>query len=187
MKHKLNELFLIGIFILINNYKCETSLEIEPRLELEQDSPNVYVLNLSKNNNKNKQLTFKCSSDPTSVELNLTFTGLNSKLVKLPESNLNTPGRKQVELLLNPPLEPEWTGRYNCSSRRLDGSIETQSWYVYFYPDNGELFVKCPLYGKLQKCFISYRNKIAFKVPCRALHPKLQVAPQTNVFSIYFV
>ena len=87
----------------------------------------------------------------------------------------------------NTPLKSEYTGRYNCTARYPNNLIETISWYVYFYPANGTLFLKCPLYGQISICLVFYRNNIPFRIPCRALHPKIKTTQQTDVIYIKII
>ena len=44
---------------------------------------NVYIIDLSKNNNKNKELVLTCSSRNEVLDLNLTFSGLDYKLIRV--------------------------------------------------------------------------------------------------------
>jgi hypothetical protein len=86
-----------------------------------------------------------------------------------------------------------YTGRYNCSALYKNGRYETISWYVYFYPDNGELFLQCPLFGQIPKCIVFYKVKVPFKIPCKTLHPDIKVFDQAekvgnvNNFSTWFI
>lgn len=43
--------------------------------------PNVYIVDLRKEENLNKKLIFTCSSGPKALDLNLTFTGTDSKFI----------------------------------------------------------------------------------------------------------
>ena len=45
---------------------------------------------------------------------------------------------------------------------------------------NGELFLKCPLFGQLPKCLIFYRFHVPFRIPCKALHPDVNVLDHTS-------
>jgi hypothetical protein len=89
-------------------------------------------------------------------------------------------GRKEVKLALDLPLQPEYTGRYNCTARLPNDVIETISWYIYFYPGDGNLFLKCPLFDKLPRCMVFYKMSIPFRIPCKALHPDIKVLEQTR-------
>ena len=73
----------------------------------------------------------------------------------------------------------EYTGRYNCTARLANGNLETISWYIYFYPSDGNLFLKCPLLDKLPRCMVFYRVQVPFRIPCKALHPDIKVLEQT--------
>jgi len=76
----------------------------------------------------------------------------------------------------------EYTGRYNCTARYPNDLIETVSWYVYFYPADGTLFQQCPLMiDQKPKCLVFYRSNVPFRVPCKALHPKVVVSDHGNV------
>ena len=179
------------LVILFNFYSCNTGIEINGEIQLERYPNNVYVIDLSKNDHKNKQIIFTCFSDVNTLELNLTFSGLISKLIQIDKNDLNKPGRKQIKLEWNAPLESDYTGRYTCVSRKKNDLIETVSWYVYFYPANGDLFLSCPMYTQLKRCLVFYRNKVPFNIPCKALHPKIEITPFPNVsflkFKIYYL
>ena len=51
---------------------------------------------------------------------------------------------------------------------------------VFLFIGKEDLFLKCPLYGKIPKCLVFYRYKVPFKIPCRALHPAISVAEHTT-------
>ena len=100
--------------------------------------------------------------------------------LKISIQKLNLPGRKEVQIGLNTPLNLEYTGKYACTAQYPD-KIETISWYIYFYPNDGKLFLKCPLLDKLPKCLVFFRNNIPFRVPCKSLHPKIEINQFKNV------
>lgn len=93
---------------------------------------------------------------------------------------IEAPGIKELKMSFPPPIQGAYTGRYNCTARYENNRVETVSWYIYFYPNNQELFVKCPLFDQLNKCLLSYRVKESFKVPCKALHPEVSVMDSTR-------
>ena len=58
-------------------------LTINNKNILESYGDNVYVIDFSKNDNANKQFVLTCSSGPNALDLNLTFTGLRSRIEKV--------------------------------------------------------------------------------------------------------
>ncbi len=158
----------------------ETKLSINDDKFIEIHEPGVYIVHLKREETKTKPIVLTCSSGDQSVDLNLTFTGFDSKEVKLPADQVNKVGSKQLQMKLEQPLKTTFTGRYNCSALYKDGRYETISWYVYFYPDNGELFLQCPLFGQIPKCIVFYKVKVPFKIPCKTLHPDIKVFDQAE-------
>lgn len=71
--------FLYLMTILLISYKCnsETILTLNNPSLLEEFKSKVYIIDLSKNNNKNKQFILTCSADSNALDLNLTFSGIN--------------------------------------------------------------------------------------------------------------
>lgn len=136
------ELLSVLLFIVIinNSYVIAqsfgTSLTISDQslLETHDAENNIYIVDFRNNYNSERTFELTCESGPESLDLNLTFTGFNSKVEKLAANQINTPGKKKLSLVLNPPLLAEFTGRYTCSSLNRDNAVETISWYVYFYP-----------------------------------------------------
>ena len=97
--------------------------------------PNVYVVDLRKEVvTLGAEFTLKCASGPNALDLNLTFTGLNSKTQGVQRKLINVPSSKVVEMTLKPPLQSTYTGQYNCTALYENGRIESVSWYIYFYP-----------------------------------------------------
>lgn len=79
-------LSLNSIIIKINAFdEDDLSLEVNDINMLDEYSlANVFIVDLKKDYNKLNELEFICSSiDKSLVELNLTFTGLDSKLVQV--------------------------------------------------------------------------------------------------------
>ena len=95
--------------------------------------PNVYIVDLRKVDLMSN-FVLKCASGPGALDLNLTFTGLNSKYERASPETRNLPSQKEVEMTLKKPLAPAYTGQYNCTALYEDGVVETVSWYIYFYP-----------------------------------------------------
>lgn len=135
-------------------------------LDKYDDAKKVLIVDLKRGTNSMEKFDLLCLSGPESVELNISFSGVRSMLNRADE-NTDATGRRRVHLTLEPPLLPELTGRYTCSARYKNGAVETVSWYVYFYPGDGSLFVKCPLFGKIAKCLVFYRINIPFVIPCK--------------------
>jgi hypothetical protein len=171
----------------------ETNLSINDDNFTESYKPGVYIVHLKRIENKTKPIVLTCSSGAQSVDLNFTFTGFDAKEVRLPADQINKVGAKQLKLKLEQPLKTTYTGRYTCSALYKEGHFETVSWYVYFYPDNGELFLQCPLFGQKPNCIAFYQMKVPFKIPCKTLHPDVKVFDQAdkvgnvNIFSFWFV
>ncbi len=135
-------------------------------LEKFDEAKHILIVDLKNNGNSLKKFDLLCLSGPDNLELNVTFSGVGTTIERA-DDKTDATGRRRVSLTLNPPLLPEYTGRYNCTARYKNDVIETVSWYVYFYPDDGSLFVKCPLLGKLPKCLVFYRINIPFVIPCK--------------------
>jgi hypothetical protein len=171
----------------------ETNLSINDDNFTEIYKPGVYIVHLKRIVNNTKPIVLTCSSGAQSVDLNFTFTGFNEKEVRLSGDQINKVGAKQLKFKLEQPLKTTYTGRYNCSALYKNGRYETISWYVYFYPDNGELFLQCPLFGQIPKCIVLYQMKVPFKIPCKTLHPDVKVFDQAekvgnvNNFSTWFI
>lgn len=97
-------------------------------------------------------------------------------LNKISDDQINVPGNRDV-LFVIPQKKSENTGQYTCRVLYDDGRILTKSWYIYFYPGDGELFLKCGLTAN-EKCLVFYRLKVPFDIPCKALHPDINVKPK---------
>ena len=143
--------------------------------------PNVYIVDLRKQiNNRKNEFVLTCKSGQNALDLNLTFTGLNSKNTRVEKNLINVPGTKEVQMNLKTPLQSIYTGQYNCTAVYENGLVESVSWYIYFYPGDGKLFLDCPLFGSLRSCLVFYRLKVPFKIPCKTLHPDIKVFDQAN-------
>lgn len=80
-------------------------------------------------------------------------------------------------------VKSEYTGSYNCTARYKSGRIESVSWYIYFYPNDGQLFLNCPsttFHNDANKCSQMYWPTIKVSVPCKALHPNITVVDSTK-------
>lgn len=62
-------------------YPLGSKFEINDIDMFEIYRPNVYIVDLRKEENLNKKLIFTCSSGPKALDLNLTFTGTDSKFI----------------------------------------------------------------------------------------------------------
>jgi hypothetical protein len=89
MHVKKKEIFIkaliIALVALITDVRTEgnTHLDINDASLLESFGPNTYVVDLSKNDNLNRAFILTCSSGPNVLDLNLTFTGLRSRIEKV--------------------------------------------------------------------------------------------------------
>ena len=166
-----------------------TSLSINDLDFLDIHLPNVYIVDLRKEiNQREDEFILMCKSGPNALDLNLTFTGLNSKTKRVEKNEINVPGSKDVQMRLKTPLQSTYTGQYNCTALYENGLVESVSWYIYFYPGDGKLFLDCPLFGSLKSCLVFYRLKVPFRIPCKTLHPDIKVFDQSNskVFPLFW-
>lgn len=87
MHVKKKEIFIktliIALVALITDVRTDTHLDINDASLLESFGPNTYVVDLSKNDNLNRAFILTCSSGPNVLDLNLTFTGLRSRIEKV--------------------------------------------------------------------------------------------------------
>ncbi len=156
------------------------SIDKNNLLKIKKHQENVYIVNL-KNDYSEQDFQLICESGPNAVDMNITFTGIDSRIVTLPSFQTVVTGKKYLFLSMPSPLVTKYTGRYECTARYENDEVETVSKFIYFFPDNGKLFLECPELGKLSKCLISYRINVPFTVPCKALHPEVQVDSYSNV------
>ena len=182
------------IIILLNTFKPikaapETSMTINDLDFLDFYEPNVYIVDLKNPiHTRGIEFVLTCASGLKALDLNLTFTGLNSKTKGVQRKLINVPGRKQVEMTLQQPLQSAYTGQYNCTALYDDGVVESVSWYIYFYPNDGKkLFLDCPLFGSLRSCLVFYRLKVPFKIPCKTLHPEIKVDERSNSAQVIYL
>jgi mRNA degradation ribonuclease J1/J2 len=75
-------ILLIALITGVNS-KANTHLDINDASLLESYGSNVYVVDLSKNDNLKRAFILTCSSGPNVLDLNLTFTGLRSRIEKV--------------------------------------------------------------------------------------------------------
>ncbi len=178
--HLVNILLVLEAIVNLTNAQG-TSLSVNELEFLDIHLPNVYIVDLRKEiNNRDNEFELTCKSGPNALDLNLTFTGLNSKTKGVQRNVINVPGSKSVNMNLKMPLQSIYTGQYNCTALYENGLVESVSWYIYFYPGDGKLFLDCPLFGSLKSCLVFYRLKVPFKIPCKTLHPDIKVFDQSN-------
>ena len=86
-KYKIYEILIsLALFTQLNVsnlISTETQLRVTESNLFESHDTNVYVIDFSKNDKINKKFSFVCSSGPNALDLNLTFTGLDSKIEKV--------------------------------------------------------------------------------------------------------
>jgi hypothetical protein len=174
------------------NHGTKLFIDKNNLLKIKQHKENIYIIDL-KNDYSNQDFQLVCESGPNALDMNITFTGINSRTETLPSYQVDTPAKKLVALSMPSPLVARYTGRYECTAKYENNLVEVVSKFIYFFPNDGKLFLECPELGQLSKCLISYRINVPFTVPCKALHPEVQVEAHSNVslfkvllFLIYF-
>ena len=126
--------FIFALIILKSSVYGQPSMSVNNLDFFDMHERHVYIVDLRKDSNKQSPLVITCNGGPRALDLNLTFTGLDSTIQRVPSDQIDVPGSKKLELTLNQPLQSVYTGRYNCTARYENDVVETISWYIYFYP-----------------------------------------------------
>jgi hypothetical protein len=174
------------LLVLLNFIKLSHTADDFPQITannqalLRNYEPNVYIVHLNVDNNANEPLKLTCDSGKNSLDMNFTFSGVDQRTESTPPDQINKPSRKILDFSFNTPLVVNYTGLYTCESRYSDNIKKINSWYIYFFPGNGKLFLDCTKLPGLSSCILFYRLKVPFRVPCQALHPAIVVSSDSK-------